>query len=34
MRDAIPWFDVYTLVKVLNVETKDGFARSRHRLGG
>lgn len=32
-RDATPWFDVYTLVKVINVETKDGLAHPRHRFG-
>ncbi len=29
-RDATPWFDVYTLVKVLNVDTKVGFIPPRY----
>lgn len=32
-RGAIPWFDVYTLIEVLNVETKEGLAHPRHQLG-
>lgn len=33
MREAIPWFDVYTLVKVLNVDTKEMVARPCDPVG-
>ncbi len=32
-RDATPWFDVYTLIKVLNVDTKEMVARPCDPVG-